>query len=134
MPDRALRQVREPCRTFAGDPCLPEFKPLELADRAAVEAVVHSFPPYSDFSFTNLYAWEAQVSSLHGNLAVRFADYISGAPFFSFIGRHRVAETAMQLLDLAKQDAIARSCAWCLRARPRADRGRLRRDGGRGSD
>ena len=85
-------------------PTFPEFRPLEPTDRAAVEAVVHSFPPYSDFSFTNLYAWRAQVSSLHGNLAVRFADYISGAPLFSFIGRHRVAETAMQLLDLARQE------------------------------
>lgn len=108
MPDQALRQVRDACAERPPRsrviPTFPEFKPLELADRTAVEAVVHSFPPYSDFSFTNLYAWGAQVSSLHGNLAVRFADYISGAPFFSFIGRHRVAETAIQLLDLAKQD------------------------------
>ncbi|MGA9396241.1 MAG: hypothetical protein WCA83_14480 [Azonexus sp.] len=42
-------------------PDFPEFKPLELTDRAAIEAVVHAFPPYSDFSFTNLYAWNAQV-------------------------------------------------------------------------
>jgi uncharacterized protein len=83
-------------------PTFPEFKRLEPTDRAAVEAVVHSFPPYSDFSFTNLYAWDAQVSSLHGNLAVRLTDYVSGAPFFSFIGRHRLAEAAMELLDLAK--------------------------------
>ena len=107
MPDQALRQVWDACAEHPPRsrviPTFPEFKPLELADRTAVEAVVHSFPPYSDFSFTNLYAWGAQVSSLHGNLAVRFADYISGAPLFSFIGRHRVAETAMQLLDLAKQ-------------------------------
>lgn len=107
MPDRALRQVREACAERPSRSqvisVFPEFKSLELSDRAAIEAVVHSFPPYSDFSFTNLYAWGAQVSSLHGNLAVRFADYISGTPFFSFIGRHRVAETATQLLDLAEQ-------------------------------
>jgi hypothetical protein len=83
-------------------PTFPEFRPLEPTDRAAVEAVVHTFPPYSDFSFTNLYSWNAQVSSLHDNLAVRLTDYVSGAPFFSFIGRHRLAETAMQLLDLAR--------------------------------
>lgn len=79
----------------------PNFKTLELADRAAVEAVVHFFPPYSDFSFTNLYAWNARVSFLNGNLAVRLTDYLSGKPLFSFIGRHRLAETATQLLDLA---------------------------------
>jgi hypothetical protein len=83
-------------------PDFPEFKTLELADRAAVEAVVHSFPPYSDFNFTNLYAWDTQVSSLHGNLVVRFSDYLSEAPFLTFIGRHRLAETAMQLLELGK--------------------------------
>ena len=83
-------------------PLFPEFKPLEPADRMAVEAVVHTFPPYSEFSFTNLYAWNAQISCLHGNLAVRLTDYVSGAPFFTFIGRHRLAETAMQLLALSR--------------------------------
>jgi hypothetical protein len=83
-------------------PSFPEFKALEPTDREAVEAVVHTFPPYSDFSFTNLYAWDAQVSFLHGNLAVRLTDYVSGAPLLSFIGRHRLAETARQMLDLAK--------------------------------
>ena len=83
-------------------PVFPEFKPLELADRAAVEAVVHCFPPYSDFSFTNLYAWRAQVSSLHGNLAVQFADYLWEPPALTFIGHHRLVETAKQLLALAK--------------------------------
>jgi hypothetical protein len=83
-------------------PVFPEFKPLEPADRAAVEAVVHAFPPYSDFSFTNLYAWDARVSSLHGNLVVRFTDYVRESPVLAFIGRHRLAETAMQLLGMAK--------------------------------
>ena len=67
-----------------------------------VEAVVHAFPPYSDFSFTNLYAWNAQVSSLHGNLVVRFTDYVRESTVLAFIGRHRLAETAMQLLGMAK--------------------------------
>ncbi len=83
-------------------PDFPELKPLQLSDRTAVEAVVHSFPPYSDFSFTNLYAWDAQVSFLHGNLVVRYIDCVRGTPFVTFIGRHRLAETAMQMLNLAK--------------------------------
>lgn len=83
-------------------PDFPEFKQLELSDRAAVEAVVHAFPPYSDFSFTNLYAWNAQISSLHGNLVIRYIDCIRGVPFVSLIGHHRLAETAMQLFSLAK--------------------------------
>lgn len=83
-------------------PTFPDFKPLEPADRAAVEAVVHAFPPYSDFSFTNLYAWDARVAFLHGNLAVRLAEYVSGHPIYSFIGLHRLADTASRLLDLAR--------------------------------
>lgn len=31
---------------------------------------------------------------------MRLADYVSGHPFYSFIGRHRLADTAAQLLDL----------------------------------
>lgn len=83
-------------------PAFPDFKPVELADRAAIEAVVHTFPPYSDFSFTNLYAWDAQVSSLHGNLVVRYIDCVRGIPFVTLIGHHRLAEAAMQLIDSAK--------------------------------
>jgi hypothetical protein len=87
-------------------PTFPEFKPLELSDRAAVEAVVHSFPPYSDFNFTNLYAWDThgamRLSRLYGNLVVQFIDYVSETPFFTFIGRQRLAETTTQLLELAK--------------------------------
>lgn len=83
-------------------PTFPEFKPLEPTDRAAIEAVVHTFPPYSDFSFTNLYAWDRQVSSLHGNLVVRYSDYVDEAPFFTFIGRQHLVETATQLLEFAK--------------------------------
>jgi hypothetical protein len=100
-------------------PVFPEFKPLELSDRAAIEAVVHSFPPYSDFSFTNLYAWNAQVSSLHGNLAVRFTDYVWESPVLTFIGHHRQAETAMHLLGMAKaqcQPAVLRLVPACAAA------------------
>lgn len=80
-------------------PAFPEFKPLDLADRTAVETIVHTFAPDADFSFANLYSWNAQVSCLHGNLAVRLPDYISRAPFFTFIGHHRLADTATQLLE-----------------------------------
>lgn len=86
-------------------PIFPEFKPLGLDDRAAVEEVVHAFPPYSDFSFTNLYAWNAQVSFLNGNLVVRYIDCVRKEPFVSFIGNHRLAEAAAQLLESAKSQS-----------------------------
>ncbi len=84
-------------------PTFPEFKSLEPTDREAVEAVVHTFPPNSDLNFTNLYAWDAQVSYLHGNLAVQFTEYDVGeVPFFSFTGPHCPVKSALQLLELAE--------------------------------
>jgi hypothetical protein len=83
-------------------PAFPEFNPLKFSDRTAVEMIVHTFAPDSDFSFSNLYSWNAQVSSLHGNLAVRLTDYLSSAPFLTFIGHHRLADSATQLLELSR--------------------------------
>ncbi|MBK8760963.1 MAG: DUF2156 domain-containing protein [Sulfuritalea sp.] len=84
-------------------PTFPEFKSLESTDREAVESVVHTFPPNSDLNFTNLYAWDARVSSLHGNLAVQFTEYdVGDGPFFSFIGSHYPVNSALQLLELAE--------------------------------
>jgi hypothetical protein len=88
-------------------PTFPDFKPLELADRSQVDAVARLFPPYSDFNFTNMYAWDTQgamrLSRLHGNIVVQFIDYLSEAVFLSFIGHQRIAETAGALLAMAKQ-------------------------------
>ncbi|MBK9022055.1 MAG: hypothetical protein IPL72_19645 [Sulfuritalea sp.] len=65
--------------------------------------MVHTFPPNSDLNFTNLYAWDARVSSLHGNLAVQFTEYdVGDGPFFSFIGSHYPVNSALQLLELAE--------------------------------
>ncbi|OPZ83899.1 MAG: hypothetical protein BWY76_02077 [bacterium ADurb.Bin429] len=39
-------------------PQFPEFKPIELADRAPVEAFLTAHPPLaSEYTFTNLFAW-----------------------------------------------------------------------------
>lgn len=86
-------------------PLFPNFKPLELGDRVAIEAASHGLPPYSDFNFTNLYAWDTQgtmrLSRLHGNIVIQFLDYLSETPFFTFLGHQRVADTAHALLALA---------------------------------
>lgn len=86
-------------------PLFPDFKPLELSDRVAIEAASQDLSPYSDFNFTNLYAWDTQgamrLSRLHGNIVIQFLDYLSETPFFTFLGCHRVAETAQALLSLA---------------------------------
>lgn len=88
----------------------PEFRPLRLGDRAAVQALTRRFQPYSDFNFTSLYSWDTnetvRVSVLNGNLAVRFVDYTTQEPFFSFLGDQAVDDTAQRLLELAKAEGI----------------------------
>ena len=38
-------------------PDFPTFRPLAVSDRSLVESATSPFPPYSDFGFTSLWAW-----------------------------------------------------------------------------
>lgn len=91
-------------------PEFPEFKQLELSDKAEVEALTSKYPPYSDFEFASLYAWDVQeqtkLSWHHGNLIVRFTDYITDDIFYTFIGTTEVNDTAKQLLDLSIREGV----------------------------
>lgn len=86
-------------------PQFPEFKIVEVGDREAVESHTHKYPPYSDFNFTSLWAWdtsnERMISELNGNLAVRFTDYATNEPFLSFLGTNKTNDTASTLLQYA---------------------------------
>lgn len=83
-------------------PRYPSFKPLALSDQTEVMVHTSRFAPYSDFNFVSLWSWnvreELALSTLHGNLVVRFTDYVDGAPFYAFLGDQRVNETAEELL------------------------------------
>jgi hypothetical protein len=89
-------------------PKFPEFKSLELTDRADVEEITRNFPPYSDFNFTSMWSWDVhgqmKISNLNGNLVVRFTDYLNNEPFYSFLGNNLVNETAEVLLDLSEKE------------------------------
>lgn len=87
-------------------PQFPEFKKLELADKEDVEKVTKQFPPYSDFNFTSMWSWDTledmRISLLNENLVVMFNDYVTGTPFYSFIGTNDVNGTAKKLLDVSR--------------------------------
>ena len=87
-------------------PRFPEFKKLELSDRADVEKLTQDFLPYSDFNFTSMWSWdtkgEMRISELSGNLVVKFTDYITSEPFYSFIGINNVSDTAALLIEVGK--------------------------------
>lgn len=87
-------------------PQFPEFKKLALEDRNTVRHFTEKFLPYSDFNFTSMWSWNTQddmeLSVYKDNLVVRFPDYITGEPFYSFIGTYNAPETVAELLSLAK--------------------------------
>lgn len=91
-------------------PQFPEFKHVEVSDRGAVEAHTHKYPPYSDFNFTSLWAWdtsgERMISELNGNLVVRFTDYSTHEPFLSFLGTNETEQTARTLIDYCKEEGL----------------------------
>jgi len=91
-------------------PEFPNFKKIELSDRADVEKFTRPFPAYSDFSFVSMWAWdikgEMRLSELNGNLVVRFTDYLTGEQFLSFLGKEKVNETIDQLLTFSKKEKI----------------------------
>jgi uncharacterized protein len=91
-------------------PRFPAFKPLELSDSTEISVLTRRFPPYSDFNFVSLWSWNTQqqfqISTLHGNLVTRFTDYVSGAPFYSFLGDLKINETAHDLLARSISEGV----------------------------
>lgn len=87
-------------------PSFPEFKKLSLDDNDAVEQHTKNFPYYSDYNFSSLYCWdiaqERELSLLNNNLVVKFTDYETNDPFFSYLGMHQNLETTRTLLDYSE--------------------------------
>jgi len=89
-------------------PNFPDFKKLELSDKEGMNSIVWKFPPFSDFNFTSLYSYntedDAEISTLNENLVIKFRDYITNEPFFSFLGINNVLETTKLLLQRSKSE------------------------------
>jgi hypothetical protein len=92
-------------------PQFPDLKKLEASDKQEVETFTATFPPYSDFNFISMWSWdtsgEMALSQLNGNLVVRFTDYITGEPFYSFIGTTDADATARMLLETSARQGLA---------------------------
>lgn len=88
-------------------PAFPKFKKLELADKREIERVTKKLPPYSDFNFVSLWSWnihhKIRVSILNKNVVVQFSDYMTNDIFLSFIGKHKVLETAVELISFSRK-------------------------------
>lgn len=68
----------------------PTFRPLDIGDRGAIEALTRGYPPYSDFGFTSLWCWAREgscaISQRRNTLVVQMTDYVTDAPFLTFLG------------------------------------------------
>lgn len=91
-------------------PEFPQFKKLELSDREDVEKITSKYPPYSDYNFTSMWCWDTRgliiISRLNGNLVVRFTDYLSCNPFYSFLGTGERAATIRALAKHSKSEGL----------------------------
>jgi len=87
-------------------PSFPEFKKLSIDDNNAVEQHTRNFPYYSDYNFSSLFSWDIEqkreLSLLNNNLVVKFTDYETGDPFFSYLGMHKNLETIRTLLNYSE--------------------------------
>jgi hypothetical protein len=86
-------------------PEFPTFKKLELSDKNEIDLFTNAFPKYSDYEFASLWAWdiknEMEICWLNKNLVIKFNDYVTGTPFFSFLGENKVDDTARTLVNLS---------------------------------
>lgn len=91
-------------------PEFPWFKPIDLNDRPAVEAMIAGYPPFADFNFVELWCWNqglhGGIAALDGNLVVRWQDVMTGELFLSFLGTNKVERTAERLIAYAKERGL----------------------------
>jgi hypothetical protein len=92
-------------------PVFPNFKKIDISDKKDIEEYTNKFKPYSDFNFTSLWSWdisnERMVSKLNDNLIVRFTDYETCEPFFSFLGNNDLSNTALELIHFAENSGVS---------------------------
>lgn len=91
-------------------PLFPNFKNLELNDKKYFEEVTKKFEPYSDYNFISLWSYDIEndtkISMLNGNLVLKFRDYITNQPFYSFIGNNVVGNTIGDLLKITQKEGL----------------------------
>lgn len=83
-------------------PQFPRFSKLSLDQKEMIQSFSKSFSPYSDYNFISLWSYntndDIELSLLNNNLVVRFSDYITTQPFYSFLGTNNILETAKGLI------------------------------------
>ncbi len=91
-------------------PEFPNFIALGPQHIQEINNMVSGFPEYSDYNPASLLAWDVnddtQISNLHGNLVVRFRDYMDGSQFMSLLGTNKVKESMRLVSNYAQRNDI----------------------------
>lgn len=91
-------------------PSYPKFKTLSISDKEEVQNFTSQYPPYSDFNFLSLWSYNIKkdvvISKLFNNLVVRFRDYVTDEPFYSFLGNNKVDQTIKILLERSEKEGL----------------------------
>lgn len=81
-----------------------KFKKISLEDRKKIESITSGYSPYSDYNFTSLWCWdtnkELQIAFFRTSLIVKFTDYITGEPFYSFMGDGSPQEVYKEIISI----------------------------------
>ena len=95
-------------KKIVSKPIFPEFKKLEIEDREWMDEYIQPYPPYSDFNLVRLWRWnvdeKAEISLYKDNLIIKFFDYITSEPFYTFMGRENIGQTIRFLFDLIHRE------------------------------
>ncbi|MFA6982105.1 MAG: phosphatidylglycerol lysyltransferase domain-containing protein [Patescibacteria group bacterium] len=88
----------------------PRFKKLDISDREFFLGFFKGQRCFSDFHFTSLWVYNtddtAEVATINGNLVLKFHDYITGDPFYTFFGKEKVEDTIRILFELSKRNKM----------------------------
>lgn len=91
-------------------PVFPCFDGLNLKYKESVNEVTRLFSNYSDFNFFSMLTYDvnenAQMTVLNGNLVIKFYDYITSKPFYSFLGTTKLEETSKVLLSRSFEEGL----------------------------
>lgn len=89
-------------------PKFPEFKKLELSDQGDIEKISSQYPPYSDFNFGNIWAWDihgnVRISALNNNLIILLDNFRTEKKVYSFLGNHQLPNTLENLFSFLDEN------------------------------
>jgi hypothetical protein len=91
----------------------PRLEELSIEDGPTLRSLIADYPPYSEFNFTNLFAWDAnnvvQVSQFAGGLAILLQDHDTKRNFYTLIGSQSVDLVVKQLIEMSRQKGLGTS-------------------------